>query len=198
MAAERLDLVRRTLRESAEVKLHTAERCADSIAAAGALMAASINGGGKVLLCGNGGSAAACQHIAAEMVCVLTKANLRAALPALALTTDTSLLSAIANDFGFAHVFERQLQALGRQGDVLIGISTSGNSQNVVLAALRARELGLKVIALTGGNAGQMAALADVEVRVPSDSVQHIQESHIAVGHTLCMLVELDDARAPR
>jgi D-sedoheptulose 7-phosphate isomerase len=196
--AERLDLVRRTLRESAEVQLRTAERCAESIDLAGALMTASIKDGGKVLLCGNGGSAAGCQHMAAEMVHVLTKANLRGALPALALTTDTSLLSAIGNDLGFEHVFARQVEALGRKGDVLVCISTSGNSKNVVRAAGRARELGLKVIALTGGHGGELAALADLEVRVPSDSVQHIQESHTAVGHALCMLVELDHARGAR
>ncbi|MGZ8625349.1 MAG: D-sedoheptulose-7-phosphate isomerase, partial [Actinomycetota bacterium] len=114
----------------------------------------------------------------------------RAAIPALALTTDTSLLTAISNDYGFEGVFARQVEALGRDGDVLLGISTSGGSANVVRAFERARVAGLRTIALTGGTGGALAALADVEIRIPSDRTSHVQEAHIAVGQLIAFLVE--------
>jgi D-sedoheptulose 7-phosphate isomerase len=121
----------------------------------------------------------------------------RPALAAIALTTDTSFLTANANDFGFEGVFARQVEALGRRGDVLMGISTSGNSPNVLRAVARAHQVGLHTVALTGSTGGKLAALAEVTVRVPSTSVQHIQETHIAIGHILCLLVE-ETLFAPR
>jgi len=142
-----------------------------------------------VLLCGNGGSAADCQHVAAELVSRLTRDSERPGLPAIALTTDTSFLTAYANDCGFEGVFARQVEALGRPGDVLIGISTSGNSPNVLRAVELAREKGMRSIALTG-QGGRLAKLADVAVSVPSDDTRHIQEAHLAVEHVLCLLVE--------
>jgi phosphoheptose isomerase len=181
--------VRAYLHESADLKRQVAESCTDSILAAARLIAEAFRSGGKVLLCGNGGSAADCQHMAAEFVSLLRTTFERPGLPAVALTTDTSFLTAYANDFGFEGVFARQVQALGREGDVLIGISTSGNSRNVVRAVEAAREGGLRTVVLTGGG-GRLPALADVAVTVPSSETQHVQESHLTVEHLICDLVE--------
>jgi len=170
--------------------------CLDEIVAAADLLIASLLDAGKVLICGNGGSAADAQHLATELVSTLTLDNPRPSIPAVALTTDTSLLTAIANDFGVEGVFERQVESLGRQGDVLIAISTSGNSANVVRAAERARLQSLGVVALTGESGGKLAPLADVAIRIPSDVTAHIQESHLAVEQLLASLVE--DALYPR
>jgi D-sedoheptulose 7-phosphate isomerase len=149
----------------------------------------AFRAGGKLLLCGNGGSAADCQHMAAEFVSRLTKTFERPGLPAIALTTDSSFLTAYANDCGFDGVFERQVQALGQPGDVVLGISTSGNSPNVVRAVRRARAAGLRSIALTG-DGGLLGSLADVAIAVPSTDTQHIQEAHLAIEHLICWLVE--------
>jgi D-sedoheptulose 7-phosphate isomerase len=187
--AERRRTAREYLRASAEITLRTAEACDDAILAAADLIAQAFRAAGKVLICGNGGSAADCQHMAAEFVSRLTKTFERPALPAIALTTDSSFLTAYANDCGFDGIFEREVEALGRPGDVLIGISTSGNSPNVVRAVRRARIDGLRTVVLTGAH-GQLAALADVAVAVPSADTQHIQEAHLAIEHLICWFVE--------
>lgn len=163
---------------------------ADAVLAAASLMIEALGAGNKALFCGNGGSAADCQHIATELVSSLRHDFARPALAAIALTTDSSLLTAYSNDFGFAGVFRRQVEALGRPGDVLIGVSTSGGSENVVQAMEAARGAGLRTIALTGAGGGRLAALADVAVRVPAQDTQHVQEAHIMIGHVLCDLVE--------
>ncbi|MBI4502347.1 MAG: D-sedoheptulose 7-phosphate isomerase [Gemmatimonadetes bacterium] len=178
------------LRESARVKGLVASECGEAIVRAAELIATAFRSGGKLLLCGNGGSAADCQHLAAEFVSVLQKDRVRAALPAIALTTDTSFLTASANDFGFEHVFARQVEALGKAGDVLIGISTSGTSANIIAALRQAKKSGLRNIIFTGKSGGKMNDLGDVVIRVPSELTQHIQESHIAIGHVICELVE--------
>ncbi|HKA91992.1 MAG TPA: SIS domain-containing protein [Haliangiales bacterium] len=162
---------------------------AAAIAAAGAAISAALAGGGKLLVCGNGGSAADAQHIAAELVGRFSGA-VRPALAAMALTTDTSALTAIANDLGYDHVFARQVEALGRPGDVLLAISTSGRSPNVLAAARAARARGVKVIGLCGRAAGPLGDLADLTLCVPGGSTARIQELHITVGHILCDLVE--------
>lgn len=177
------------LLESAELKQQIAQNCLDSIVAAAQLIAETFLGGGKVLLCGNGGSAADCQHIAGELVNYLTKDFPRPGLPAIALTTDTSIISAIANDSSFESVFERQVQALGKPGDALIGISTSGNSSNVVLAVKAAKEARMGTVVLTGSG-GCLAEIADVAIAVPSRNTQYIQEAHLAIEHIICELVE--------
>ncbi len=182
--------IRAYLARSAEVKQQTAEACADTIAQAAELLIRCYRAGGKVLFCGNGGSAADCQHLAAELVNGWNRGRPRPALPAVALTTDSSVLTANANDVGFEHVFERQVEALGRKGDVLVAISTSGNSANVLRALTLARARGLGTLLLSGADGGAAASLADVAVLVPSTETQHIQEAHIAVGHLLCALVE--------
>ncbi len=188
-AADR-DFIRQHLETSATVKRAAIAACTPAITVAAELLIASYRNGGKLLLCGNGGSAADCQHIAAEFVSALNHDRPRPALGAIALTTDTSFLTANANDFGFEQVFDRQVEALGRRGDVLIGITTSGNSANVLRALERAKREGIATVVLTGESGGKAAPLADVAVKVPSADTQHIQETHIAVGHILCALVE--------
>lgn len=177
------------LRESADITTRVAEQCLDSILAAANLIAEAFKNGNKLLLCGNGGSAADCQHMAAEFVGVLRKEFPRAGLPAIALTTDTSFLTAYTNDCGFESVFEHQVKALGQANDVLIGISTSGNSVNVLQAVRAAKSIGLHTIALAGER-GKLMAAADVAICVPSSDTQHIQEAHIAIEHIVCELVE--------
>ena len=154
------------------------------------MIAGSLQEGGKLMLCGNGGSAGDSQHLAAEFVATLDHRRPRAGLAALALTTDTSFLTAYANDFGYEGVFSRQVETLGKAGDVLIGISTSGNSANVVAACVAAREKGIKIIALTGAGGGKLAEHADILLAVPSSVIMHIQESHIALGHVITLAVE--------
>ncbi|HIU18021.1 MAG TPA: D-sedoheptulose 7-phosphate isomerase [Candidatus Avidesulfovibrio excrementigallinarum] len=151
-------------------------------------LAQCLASGGKVLFCGNGGSAADAQHLAAEFTG--RYGYDRRPLAAVALHCDTSALTAIGNDYGFDHIYMRQVQALGRPGDMLVGISTSGNSANVLLAMEAARAAGLTCVALTGQGGGRMAALADVLLAVPASRTPRIQEMHILLGHTLCGMVE--------
>jgi D-sedoheptulose 7-phosphate isomerase len=153
-----------------------------------AILEQSVRQGGKLLFFGNGGSAADAQHIAAELVIRYGKD--RKAIAAIALTTDTSTLTACANDLGFDSLFERQIEALGRPGDVAIGISTSGRSQNVLRGFKQARSGGLKTVGLSGGTGGDMAALCDAFIVVPSPVTARIQEMHITIGHMLCLALE--------
>jgi D-sedoheptulose 7-phosphate isomerase len=184
------------LLQSGEIKRQTAASCAGSIAKAAEVIAGTFLSSGKLLLCGNGGSAADCQHMAAEFVSRFSKDLDRRALPAIALTTDTSFLTAFGNDCGFEGIFERQVEALGSPGDVLIAISTSGNSPNVIRAVEAARKRDMGTIALTG-NGGRLAAMADIVIAVPSSDTQYIQEAHLAVEHIVCELVELILFREP-
>lgn len=181
--------VREHLLEAAQVQRLAAEECAPAIVRAAELVAESFRQGGKLLLCGNGGSAADCQHLATEFTSRLSAEFVRPALPALALTTDTSFLTAYPNDYDFDGVFARQVEALGKAGDVLLGISTSGGSKNVVRAVEAARSRGLRTIVLTGSR-GPLREMADVAINVPSQSTQHIQETHLAIEHLICHLVE--------
>ena len=148
----------------------------------------SLKSKGRVLICGNGGSAADAQHIAAELSGRFKKE--RNALAGIALSVDTSALTAISNDYGFDRVFSRQVEAYGRQGDILIGISTSGNSKNVIEAAQTAREIGLSVIILSGKDGGRLKSLGDVNIVVPSQNTPRIQEMHIMIGHMVCALID--------
>jgi D-sedoheptulose 7-phosphate isomerase len=182
-------VVRAHLEETAHVSRLAAERCTGAVVAAAGVIADAFGAGGKVLLCGNGGSAADCQHVAAEFVSRLTRDFDRPGLPAIALTTDTSFLTAFANDVGFEGVFARQVQALGRPGDVLVAISTSGTSANVLRAVETATALGMATIALTGRH-GLHDVGAGVTIAVPSDVTSHVQEIHLALEHALCDLVE--------
>jgi len=148
--------------------------------------------GGKILIFGNGGSAADAQHIAAELV---GRYKLeRKGLAAIALTTDTSVLTAIGNDYGYHHVFNRQIEALANEGDVVIGISTGGNSSNIISALKRANELGCKTIGFSGRDGGEMNAICDINLVVPSQDTPRIQEMHILIGHIMCHLIENNTA----
>jgi D-sedoheptulose 7-phosphate isomerase len=176
--------VKRTLKSGSDLYVRTAEECCDDIAAAAVAVLETLKGGGKVLLCGNGGSAADAQHIATEMTVKMRK--VRDPMAAVALTTNPSLLTAQANDLGFDTVFSRQVASLGSPKDILIAISTSGNSPNVLEAVGAAREMKMRTIGLIGCGGGKLAPLCDISVVVPSDEVQRIQETHIAVGHMIC------------
>ena len=161
---------------------------ASSIDAAGQALVASLRNGGKLVVFGNGGSAADAQHIAAELVGRYLKE--RRGLPALALTVNTSTLTAVANDYGYERIFARQVEALGRAGDICLALSTSGNSANVLAGVAAARQLGMRVIGMTGRSGGQLHNLCDLCIRVPSDETPRIQEAHILIGHVLCAFVE--------
>lgn len=161
---------------------------ADLVADTARMMAARLAGGGKILFCGNGGSAADAQHLAAEFV---NRFMLdRPPLPAIALTTDSSILTSIGNDFGYDQVFAKQVQALGNPEDILVGISTSGNSENIVKAFEVARENSVITLGLTGRDGGKLAELSDILINVPENSTALVQEIHITVGHLLCGLVD--------
>ena len=180
---------RQHLMRSAEIKVLSAERCLDSILNAANFLVQCFRSGNKVLICGNGGSAADAQHMAAEFVSRLSKDFDRPGLPAIALTTDSSFLTAYANDCGYEGVFERQVLALGQPSDVLIGISTSGASSNVIKSVYAAREKGLVTIGLLG-EGGVLAGLVDQAVVVPSRDTQHVQEALLAIEHVICLLTE--------
>jgi D-sedoheptulose 7-phosphate isomerase len=167
--------------------LHT---LADVVNQAGSLSAQALKAGHKLMFCGNGGSAADSQHLAAELTGRFIKD--RKPLAAVALNTDSSALTCIGNDYSFDEVFARQVAGLGRPGDVLVAISTSGNSRNVIRAVEEARTAGMKVIGFLGRDGGQLKALVDVPIVVPSDVTARIQESHILIGHTLCGLIEAE------
>lgn len=180
--------VRAILEESAQVKRAVAEEAAGPIAAAAALLTESFRSGGRLLLFGNGGSAADAQHLAAEFTGRFVRE--REALPAIALSANTSDLTALGNDYGFDKVFARLVAAYGRPGDVALAISTSGQSPNVLEAVREARQRGLRTLGLTGRGGGKLAPAVEVAIVVPSGDTQRIQEAHIAVGHALCELVE--------
>ncbi len=184
------EIAKAHLAESARVKRDLSEQSATLIVQAAQRIASSIEKGGKLLLCGNGGSAADCQHIAAEFTNRLSSRRERPAMPAIALTTDTSFLTSRSNDYGFHDVYCRLVDALGREGDVLIAISTGGNSRNIANAVARAKEKRIFTVGFLGGTGGEVGGLVDLAVVVPSANTQHIQESHIAVGHIVCAIVE--------
>jgi len=185
-----LDIVRKQLQQSLDTltKVLHDNSVHQSVLDAATAAADAMHNGHKLLVCGNGGSAADTQHVVAELVVRLTSD--RPALRAIALTTDSSIFTAIGNDYGFEHIFSRQVEALGQPGDVLLAISTSGNSPNCIRALERARTLGLTTIAFTGNNGGKMAPLADINVIVPATVTMNIQESQLALEHIFCMLVE--------
>ena len=183
-----IERIRQIARESIEAKRAFFDANAEAVARAAEMIIASVKAGGKVLVFGNGGSAADAQHIAAELVNRLNYDH--PPIPAIALTTDTSIITSIGNDSSFDKVFERQVRALGRKGDVALAISTSGNSPNVLRAVEAAREIGVTTIALAGRDGGKLATLAELALVVNADSTQRIQETHITIAHILCELVE--------
>jgi D-sedoheptulose 7-phosphate isomerase len=189
--AEACRRVRARLLANAEVMQELAGHHLDPIISAADMITAAFRKGRKVMLCGNGGSAAEAQHIAAEFTNRLRPDFPRPGLAALALTVDTTFITAHANDHGFEYVFQRQIEALGHGGDVLIALSTSGNSANVVRAVECCRDRDVASIGLLGGDGGQVRSLVDLPIVVPSDNIQHIQEAHLVIGHLLAELAEL-------
>ncbi len=179
-----------SLKESADTKTKIAVECVPQILKAIDLLIDALNKKKKILLCGNGGSAADAQHLATEFVIRLNPQLQRPGLPAIALTTDSSALTAGSNDIGFENVFARAVEALGVEGDVLIGISTSGNSENVNRAFQKAREKKMVTIALLGKDGGESKDLVDLAIIVPSNDTQRIQEGHITIGHIIFQEVE--------
>jgi D-sedoheptulose 7-phosphate isomerase len=185
-----LQQVLNSFRTGTELRNQVAQDCGENIVDAAALIAQCLRSGEKLLFFGNGGSAADAQHLAAEFVGRFQVE--RRALPAIALTTDSSILTAVGNDYGFDQIFARQVQALGRPGDVAIGISTSGNSPNVTSAIKQAAKQDLKTIGLAGKDGGSLAKCVDISIIIASTNVARVQECHITIGHILCELVEDD------
>ena len=183
-----MDDIIRELRESATLKMHVAETQGAIIQAMIECIWESLQQGGKLLICGNGGSAADAQHLATE--CMVRLEAERSPLPAIALTTDTSLLTAAGNDYGFETIFARQVLGLGCPGDVLMAISTSGNSSNVVCAVEEAHRRGLRTLGLLGRDGGRLKDMVHIALVVPSSNTQRIQEVHITIGHILCGTLE--------
>jgi len=179
-----------SLNESAETKLKIKDQLTEDIIKAVDLLTTCYKIGNKLLLCGNGGSAADCQHIATELMIRLSHHIQRPAMPAIALSTDTSNLTAGGNDIGFENVFARNVEGLGSKGDVLLAISTSGNSPNIIKAAEMAHKKGMKVIGFLGSDGGKLKDKVDLPIVIPSTNVQRIQEGHITVAHIICELVE--------
>ena len=182
--------IKNQILESAKIKNEMVKNGLESIEKAAELLIGSINAGGKILWCGNGGSAADAQHLATELMGGMSDHD-RMPIPSIALTTDSSFITAWSNDTDFDSIFSRQVQGLGAEGDVLIGISTSGNSENVINALKQAKYKNLKTIAFTGKTGGNLDGIADITIKVPSDNTQRIQESHIMIGQILCSLIEL-------
>ena len=181
--------IKNVIEENISIKTEMLEKCVEVIEIAACLMIDAIKEGKKILWCGNGGSAADAQHMAAELMGGLVS-HYREPIPSIALTTDTSFITAWANDTDYSSIFSRQIEGLGHTGDVLIAISTSGNSINIINAIDSAIHKKIKVIVLTGKSAGKMANLGDVRIRIPSSNTQRIQEGHLLVEHILCELTE--------
>ncbi|MCX6174669.1 MAG: SIS domain-containing protein [Ignavibacteriales bacterium] len=181
-----------SLKESSEVKLKMESTCKAEILLAVQTLSQAYKNKKKLLLCGNGGSAADCQHIATELMIRLNHNINRPALAAIALTTDTSNLTAGSNDIGFENVFARNVEGLGNEGDVLLAISTSGNSPNIIRAVEKAHQKKMFVIGFLGGTGGKLKSLVDLPIVIPSSNIQRIQEGHITLAHIICELVEVE------
>ena len=175
--------------ESVKIKKKIIDDGVEQIEKAAEILINCTKNGGKILWCGNGGSAGDAQHLAAELMGGMTDHD-RMPISSIALTTDTSFLTAWSNDTGFESIFSRQIQGIGDEGDVLVGISTSGNSKNVINAIKQAKYKNLKTISLTGEKGGSLNGIADITLKVPSNNIQRIQESHIMIGQILCSLIE--------
>ncbi len=180
--------MRKYFEDSANVKLKFIEENEEKLKKAIDVIYNALKNGNKILICGNGGSAADSQHFAAEIVGRFKLE--RKGMPAIALTTDTSILTAIGNDYGFDRIFERQVEALGKEGDVLVGISTSGNSENVIKAVNKAKEMGIYTIGLLGKSGGKLKDIVDLALIVPSNDTARIQECHLTIYHVICEEVE--------
>ena len=187
-------IIKNIIEEHNKVIEEMKKKCFDDIEFIAKACAKALANGKMIFFCGNGGSAADCQHIAAEFVGRFVKE--RKGLPAIALTTDTSILTAIGNDYGYDEVFARQVEALVREGDVVIGISTSGNSKNVLKALIRAKEQGAVILGMTGNNIGEINKITEKTIAIPSGVTARIQEGHILAGHIICQYIDEVGIRA--
>lgn len=187
---DRKDFIFQSLTDSSKVKLLVLEKCYEPIIKAADILVDAVRSGKKIMLAGNGGSAADSQHIATEFMIRLSHDLSRPAIAAIALTTDSSNITAGGNDIGFENVIARSIEGLGNEGDVFICISTSGNSPNILKAVKKAKEKSISVVGFLGGKGGKLAEMCDVPVIVPTENTQRIQESHITIGHILCEIVE--------
>jgi D-sedoheptulose 7-phosphate isomerase len=186
----RKSFIESSLKESSKIKLDVLNECYEDIIRVAEVFVRCVKTGGKLLLCGNGGSAADCQHIATEFMIRLSHDIQRPAIGAIALTTDSSNLTAGGNDIGFENIFARSVEGIGKEFDVLIGISTSGNSENIIRAVNKAKEKDIITVGFLGRTGGKLKSLCDYSICIPSDNVQRIQESHITIGHILCEITE--------
>ncbi len=187
---EKINLAKNSLLQSCEVKKQVAEKDSETIVRMADIVISAFRNKGKLLIAGNGGSASDSQHIATEFTIRYRGSFDRPALPAIALTTDTSAMTAGPNDIGFENTIMRMTEAYGREGDVFLGLSTSGNSENIIRAMAYARQHGMKVLGLLGGTGGKMPELCDESIIVPWNGSNHVQESHIAIGHIIVQIVE--------
>ncbi|PKA26951.1 D-sedoheptulose 7-phosphate isomerase [Leptospira levettii] len=187
---EHSTIIQSQIEESIRVKEQLLPSLLPNISAAGNVLVDSLRNDGTLFFCGNGGSSCDASHIAAELVVRYKSGNERKAIPAIALNSDQAVLTACSNDYGYEFLFQRQVQAFGKPKDVFVGLTTSGNSQNIILAVEEAKEIGMKVVLLLGGDGGKLKGKADVEMIVPSKVTARIQESHILIGHILCSIIE--------
>lgn len=185
-------LIQTQIDDSIAVKQQLLPSLLPSIESAGKVLVESLKHNGLLYFCGNGGSSCDASHIAAELVVRYKSGNERRAIPALALNSDQAVLTACSNDYGYEYVFQRQVQAFGKPTDVFVGLTTSGNSQNIILAVEEAKKIGMKVVLFLGGDGGKLKGKGDVEIIVPSQVTARIQECHILIGHILCSIIEKD------
>ncbi|EQA43165.1 putative phosphoheptose isomerase [Leptospira broomii serovar Hurstbridge str. 5399] len=186
------EIAARQIEASISTKQAILDKLLPDIVKAGQIVAEVLQKGNTVLFCGNGGSSCDASHIAAELVVRYKSGNERKALPALSLSADSAVLTACGNDYGYEEIFSRQVAAFGKKGDLLVGISTSGNSKNVIAAVEKAKSLSLKTIGFLGGDGGKMKNMSDFDLIVPSKETARIQESHILIGHIICSIVEYE------
>ncbi|EOQ90491.1 putative phosphoheptose isomerase [Leptospira yanagawae serovar Saopaulo str. Sao Paulo = ATCC 700523] len=189
---EHSQLIQSHIEESIRVKEQLLLTLLPNISQAGKILVTSLKADGILYFAGNGGSSCDASHIAAELVIRYKSGNERKAIPAIALNSDQAVLTACSNDYGYEYLFQRQLEAFGKPKDVFVGLTTSGNSKNIILAVEEAKKNGMKVVLLLGGDGGKLKGKADVEIIVPSNVTARIQESHILIGHILCSIIEKD------
>ncbi|TGK38924.1 D-sedoheptulose 7-phosphate isomerase [Leptospira andrefontaineae] len=186
------EIASKQIQDSIETKKAVLDTLLTEIEEAGKIASEVLKKGNTILFCGNGGSSCDASHIAAELVVRYKSGNERRALPALALNADSAVLTACSNDYGYEFVFSRQVEAFGKPGDLLVGLSTSGNSKNVIAAMEAAKKIGMKTISFLGGDGGKMKGMADLDLIIPRKETARIQESHILIGHILCSIVEYE------
>ncbi|TGL36531.1 SIS domain-containing protein [Leptospira koniambonensis] len=186
------EIASKQIQDSIETKKAVLDTLLPEIEEAGKIASEVLKKGSTILFCGNGGSSCDASHIAAELVVRYKSGNERRALPALSLSADSAVLTACSNDYGYEFVFSRQVEAFGKPGDLLVGLSTSGNSKNVIAALESAKKIGMKTISFLGGDGGKMKGMADLDLIIPRKETARIQESHILIGHILCSIVEYE------